>query len=43
MDIKIIDSALKTSDIDNPTEQLVPWLSLGDLANTFTLWFTGKI
>lgn len=43
MDIMIIDSTLKPSDIDNPTEHVFPWLSSGDLANTSLLWLTGKI
>lgn len=41
--IMMIDSTLKPSDIDKPTRQVSSCLSSGDLANTSTLWLTGKI
>ena len=43
MVIMMINSALNPSDIDKPTEQVSSFLSSGDLANTSTLWLTGKI
>ena len=43
MVIMMIDSTLKPSDIDKPTEQESSCLSSGDLENTSSLWLTGKI
>ena len=39
----MIDSTLKPSDIDKPTQQLSSCLSSADLENHPTLWLTGKI
>ena len=43
MVIMMIDSTLKPSDIDKPTQQLSSCFSSADLENTPTLWLTGKI